>query len=39
MYREIAVKTLTGKGKLEHYINRTITLEKDISKSNKEEVL
>ena len=33
MYREIAVKTLTGKGKLEHYLNKTITLEKDISKT------
>lgn len=33
MYREIAVKTLTGKGKLEHYINKTIKLENDISKT------
>lgn len=33
MYREIAVKTLTGKGKLEHSLERTIRLENNISKT------
>lgn len=33
MYREIVAKTLTGKGKLEHYLNKTIKLEGDISKT------
>lgn len=33
MFREIAVKTLTGKGKVENYINKFISLEGNISKT------
>lgn len=33
MYREIAVKTLTGKGKLSQIIEKTIKLEKQITKT------
>ena len=33
MYREIAVKTLTGKGKVENYLQKRINLEKEISKT------
>lgn len=33
MFREIAVKTLTGKGKLENYINKTISLDSNVSKT------
>lgn len=33
MYREIAVKTLTGKGKVEHYLNKIIKLENKVSKT------
>ena len=33
MFREIAVKTLTGKGKLENYINKIVTLENNVSKT------
>ena len=33
MYREIAVKTLTGKGKVENYLQKRIVLDKEISKT------
>lgn len=33
MYREIAVKTLTGKGKIENYLQKKIVLDKGISKT------